>query len=140
MKKVLFIVLMLVVVLASKVAMAEDYLGNLSVNPFGSNSLSNPALNPLLNNPYSPYTNPYSNRSMNNPFATRAPRLHTPRGQYRGRLSVNPFAPDSISNPFGRYGNSLSPDSINNPLGAGSSFRPSSPNNLFGNGWMIIGE
>jgi hypothetical protein len=40
----------------------------------------------------------------------------------RGQLSANPYAPDSTSNPYGRYGSRYSPDSINNPCGAGNPY------------------
>jgi hypothetical protein len=62
------------------------------------------------------------------------------QGNYRGKLSANPYDPDSISNPYGRYGSPYSPDSINNPYGAGSEFRYDSPNNPYGPGWRIVGE
>ena len=52
------------------------------------------------------------------------PKLYDSQGRYRGKLSSNPFDPDSVSNPFGRYGNPFSPDSINNPFGAGNPFSP----------------
>ena len=55
-----------------------------------------------------------------------------------GRLSANRYDPDSISNPYGRYGSRYSPDSINNPHGAGSRFRADSPNNPYGEGWYIV--
>ncbi|HEY6410317.1 MAG TPA: hypothetical protein VIY29_22930 [Ktedonobacteraceae bacterium] len=35
--------------------------------------------------------------------------------QYKGRLSTNPYAPDSTSNPYGKYGSPYSPNSINDP-------------------------
>lgn len=59
---------------------------------------------------------------------------------YRGRLSSNPYLPDSTSNPYGRYGSPFSPDSINNPYGAGSPYRWDSPNNPYGTGLKIYGE
>ena len=53
-------------------------------------------------------------------------------GTYLGRLSSNQFDPQSISNPFGKYGSEFSPTSINNPFGKyGSEFSPLSPNNPF---------
>jgi hypothetical protein len=73
-------------------------------------------------NPYSRYGNPYSNQSWTNPYATDAPRLDDAQGNFRGRLSTNPYAPDSTSNPYGRYGSHLSPDSIKNPYGAGNPY------------------
>jgi len=52
--------------------------------------------------------------------------------QYLGRLSANPYAPDSTSNPYGRYGSPYSPDSINNPYGRyGSPYSPYSANNPY---------
>src|SRR5437016_12306515 len=34
----------------------------------------------------------------------QAPRLYDSQGNYRGQLTTNPYAPDSTSNPYGRYG------------------------------------
>jgi len=75
-------------------------------------------------NPYSPYGSAYSNKSHTNPYATDAPRLYDSQGQYRGRLSNNPYEPDSVANPYGQYGNPYSPNSINNPYGAGNPYNP----------------
>jgi hypothetical protein len=48
-----------------------------------------------------------------------------------GRLSRNPFNPESTSNPFGA-GSPYRPDSINNPFGTyGSPFSPKSTNNRY---------
>lgn len=58
-----------------------------------------------------------------NPFATDTPRLYDQQGNYRGKLSRTPYAPDSTSNPYGRHCNPFSPDSINNPFGAGNPAR-----------------
>ena len=58
----------------------DQYLGQLSVNPYVPESVSNPygAGNPYdansVNNPYGTYGNPYSNKSVSNPYATDAPR------------------------------------------------------------------
>jgi len=92
-------------------ASADQYLGNLSANPNDSNSTANPygAGNPYssgINNPYSQYGSPYSNLSSTNPYATNAPKLYDQQGNYRGRLSSNPYDLDSTSNPYGRYGRS----------------------------------
>ena len=43
-------------------------------------------------------------------------------GTYHGRLSTNPYDPDSTSNPYGQYGSKYSPDSLNNPYGAGNPY------------------
>jgi hypothetical protein len=89
--------------------------------PYGPPCLSNPyrAGNTYkadgLMNPHSPYGSPYNNKSWANPHATDAPRLYDSQGKYLGRLSTNPYDPDSVSNPYGRYGSPYSPDSIRNP-------------------------
>ncbi|MEM4412908.1 MAG: hypothetical protein QXD59_01380 [Candidatus Caldarchaeum sp.] len=138
--------MVVVLLFAGPVSTQAAYLGDLSANPFHPNSLANPfgAGSPFLDkspmNVFGPYGSPFSNRSATNPFATQAPRLYDREGNYRGRLSANPFDPDSISNPFGRYGSPFSPDSLNNPFGAGNPFRFDSPTNPFGLGWIIVGE
>ena len=47
-------------------------------------------------------------------YSTNPPRLYS-GGTYLGELSTNRYSPDSVSNPYGRYGSRYSPDSINNP-------------------------
>lgn len=85
-----------------------------------------------MNNPYGPYGSPYSPYSARNPYATEAPAIVTPDGKYLGKFSANRYDPDSVSNPFGRYGSPFSPDSINNPFGPyGSPFSPSSARNPY---------
>jgi hypothetical protein len=69
-----------------------------------------------------------------------APRLYDQQGNYRGKLSTNPYDPDSTSNPSGRYGSPFSPDSIKNPFGAGNPYNPSSPTNPYGHGLRIEGR
>jgi hypothetical protein len=139
------IVLFLLTLFYPPIVCAED-LGNLSVNPFNPNSISNPYgagnrynSNSIMN-PYGEHGSPYSSRSWRNPYATDTPKLFDREGNYRGKLSTNPYDPDSISNPFGRYGSQFSPDSVNNPFGAGSPYRHDSPNNPYGSGWKIIDE
>ena len=61
-------------------------------------------------------------------------------GHYSGKLSTNQYDPDSVSNPYGRYGNPYSPDSLNNPYGAGNPYRSDSPTNPYGSGWRIEGR
>ena len=87
-----------------------------------------------------PYGNPFSNQSATNPFATDAPRLSDQQGNYRGKLSANPYDPDSTSNPYGHYGSPFSPDSIKNPYGTGNPYSPSSPTNPYGRGLRIEGR
>lgn len=51
---------------------------------------------------------------------------------YLGRLSANPYAADSTSNAFGRFGSEFSPTSINNPYGRyGSPYSASSTGNPY---------
>ncbi|HXH07686.1 MAG TPA: hypothetical protein VNI83_13975 [Vicinamibacterales bacterium] len=55
-----------------------------------------------------------------------------PRGTYLGRLSRNPYLPDSTSNPYGRFGSSYSPDSIANPYSPyGNPYSPYSATNPY---------
>ena len=120
---------------------SSSYLGQPSSNTFDPDSVSNPygKGNPYgkFKNPYSPYQSPYSSQSMNNPYATQAPKLYDSDGNYRGRLSNNPYDPESTSNPYGRYGSRYSPDSIHNPYGAGNPYRSDSPYNPYGEGLQI---
>jgi hypothetical protein len=54
------------------------------------------------------------------------------RGTYLGRLSRNPYLPDSTSNPYGRFGTSYSPNSIANPYGPyGNPYSPYSTTNPY---------
>ena len=59
------------------------YLGNLSANPYDTNSVSNPYGRygseysaDSINNPYGKYGSQYSNDSPNNPYATNPPAIH----------------------------------------------------------------
>lgn len=112
-----------------------QYAPDSTANPYGG---GNPYGN-TITNPYGTYGNPYSNRSVTNPYTTDAPKLYDSEGNYRGRLSSNPYDSDSISNPYGRYGSKYSPDSVNNPYGAGNPYDSDSPTNPYGDGWSIIG-
>jgi len=61
--------------------------------------------------------------------------LQAPNGQYLGNLNSNRFDPNSVANPFGRYGSQFSPDSINNPFSEwGSPFSPNGVRNPFATG------
>ena len=131
--------------LISTPVVGQEYLGQWSGNQFSPNSTSNPygAGSPYGNtitNQFGNYGSPYSNQSVNNPFATNAPKLYDNQGNYRGKLSSNPFDSDSISNPYGKYGNPFSSDSVNNPFGAGNPFSPSIPTNPYGTGFSIYGQ
>lgn len=61
--------------------------------------------------PYVRYGERYSTQ-----YSTYPPRIYS-GGTYLGELSSNRYAPNSVSNPYGRYGSRYSPDSINNPYG-----------------------
>lgn len=53
------------------------------------------------------------------PYATgqNSPKIIDSQGHYRGNLNSNQYDPNSIANPYGRYGSQYSPDSLNNPYG-----------------------
>ncbi len=89
----------------------RTYLGKLSNNPYDPESISNPYgkygspyANNLMNS-YSKYGSPYSTTSWKNPYATNPPKIYAADGTYLGKLSSNIYDPESISNPYGRYGN-----------------------------------
>ena len=71
-------------------------------------------------------------------FATAASaqvQLRDRNGKYLGNLNANQFDPNSVANPYGRYGNPYSPDSINNPYGRyGNPFSPDSATNPYATG------
>lgn len=146
MKKLITLLTLCLMLFSAGYSFAEDYLGNLSANPYAPDSTSSPygAGSPLapnsINNPYSEYGSATSPKSANNPYATDAPKLYDSQGNYRGKLSTNQYDPESISNPYGKYGNKFSPDSINNPFGAGNPFSQDSPNNPIGTGLQIYGQ
>ena len=61
-----------------------------------------------------------------------SPRIYAPNGTYLGNLNNNQFDPNSVSNPFGPYGNPFSPNSINNQFGPyGNPFSPNSVRNPY---------
>lgn len=92
-------------------AFAQQYQGQVTVNPYAPNAIS-------------PYTRPSHN----------GPHLYSSQGEYRGRLNNNQYDPESVSNPYGRYGSKYSPDSISNKYGAGNPYSSESPNNPYGSG------
>lgn len=116
------------------------YLGASSSNSSDPESVSNSYgryRNPhgnTIKNPYSPYVSKYSQYSVNNPYVTGT---HSPipigdDGKYLGRLNSNKSDPESVSNPYGHYGNPYSPDGINNPYGKyGSPYSPDSISNPY---------
>jgi len=60
-------------------------------------------------------------------------------GKYLGRLSSDRYDPDSVNNPYGKYGNRYSNDSINNPYGKyGNRYSNDSINNPYGSNPPLI--
>lgn len=119
----------LILLCSASLAQAEEYLGQLSANPYTPNSTSGVSAN-----------NNRIEQAMENEYATDGPELYDSEGNFRGNLNGNQYDPDSVSNPYGRYGSEYSSDSINNPYGAGSEYKSDSPNNPYGSGWSIIDE
>ena len=64
------------------------------------------------------YLYPLTSRYSLNP-----PKIYSDSGAYLGELSQNKYAPDSVSNKYGRYGSKYSPDSINNKYGPYGRYR-----------------
>ncbi|MDP4021911.1 hypothetical protein Q8W71_04670 [Methylobacterium sp. NEAU 140] len=59
------------------------------------------------------------------PYSNGGAIIVDQNGGYHGNANSNPYDPNSVSNPYGRYGNRYSPDSINNPYGAGNPYNGS---------------
>jgi hypothetical protein len=108
----------------------------LGLSPANAQYLGNYTANATL-----PPAPPQLPGTFNNPFGNNnnSPQLYDSQGNFHGNLNSNQFDPDSVANPFGRYGSQFSPDSINNPFGAGSQFSPDSPYNQFGQGMRVYG-
>ena len=91
--------------------------------------------NPYLGTPI-PETDsrvsPYSPFGARNPYTSDGGRIYGQDGQYLGRLNANPYDPESVANPYGRYGSEYSPNSINNPYGRyGSEYSSQSARNPY---------
>ena len=64
-----------------------------------------------------------------------SPGIYSSDGKFLGNLNSNRYDPDSVANPYGRYGSPYSPDSINNPYGKyGSRYSPEGVRNPYGTG------
>lgn len=144
MKRLAFVVAMIftgALLLPDPSIAAQEYLGNLSANPYAPGSTADPA-GPLrsesVTNSHGGYGSPTGAQSAANPMATDTPALEDNAGRYRGKLSANPYDADSVSNPYGRYGSAYSPESINNPFGAGNPFAADSPRNPYGQGLRVL--
>ena len=71
------------------------------------------------------------------------PRIYAgDTGEYLGTLSADPYAADSVSNPYGEYGSEYNQNSINNPYGPyGSEYSNTSVNNPYAtNPPIIVGD
>ena len=67
--------------------------------------------------------------------------IYDSQGGFHGYVNSNQFDPNSISNPYGRYGSPYSPESVNNPYGRwGSPYSPDSANNPYAIGSGAIEE
>lgn len=76
------LLLLALLLLSTSLSAQPKYLGQLSADPYGKDSTSNPygkygsKYSPdSINNPYGKYGSKYSNQSANNPYATNAPRI-----------------------------------------------------------------
>jgi hypothetical protein len=64
--------------------------------------------------------------------ASGSPMLVSPEGNYLGNLNLNRYDPDSVSNPYGKYGSKYSPESVNNLFGTyGSPYSPQGVKNPY---------
>jgi hypothetical protein len=105
--------LILIAALAAMPVLAEDYEGQLSANPYAT-----------------PKANIQPGRTYH---------LQDSQGNYRGTIGESRYAPDSTSNPYGRYGSKYSSESINNPYSSsGSRYSSESPNNPYGQGLRVF--
>jgi hypothetical protein len=117
-------ILAVATLLASITVANAQYMGNWTANRY---------LPPAPPQPPNTYNNPYGN-SMN------SPRLYDSEGNYHGNLNNNQYDPDSVANPYGRYGSRYSNDSVNNPYSqSGSQYGQDSPNNPYSNGMRVYG-
>lgn len=143
---VFFVLFMLSIIISADAQMKTSgkqenykYLGRLSANKYDPESVSNPLGmygNPYgntVNNPLSIYGSQYSPVSINYTLPSgSSPILIGEDGKYLGKLNSNIYDPESVSNPYGRYGSPYSPDSINNPYGKyGSPYSPYSVTNPY---------
>jgi hypothetical protein len=143
-----YLIVSLAMVLASSALADDEYLGNYSSNKYDPNSTSNTfgtfgSKNSAksINNSFGEYGSQYSPNGVTNKFTTGGPKLYDSQGSFKGTLNSNKYDPNSVSNPYGKYGSKYSADSINNPYGKyGNKFSTESVNNPYGNGLTIIGD
>lgn len=110
------LLLVTAIVAAALPAIAEEYQGQLTVNPYAANAISPDEARPNYG----------------------GAKLYNSQGEYRGTLNNNRYDSESVANPYGRYGSKYSSESINNPYGAGSQYRHDSPNNPYGQGLQVF--
>jgi len=104
---------LLLIALFAIPAMADDYEGQLSANPYAT-----------------PKAQIQPGRTYN---------LYNGDGEYRGKIGASKYDSDSVTNPYGRYGSKYSSDSINNPYSSpGSRYSSESPNNPYGRGLQVF--
>ena len=111
-----------------------QFKGTLSANKYGSDSTGNS--HGRYGSRYSAdsINNPYSEigRAAQNKYGSGGPAIIGEDGRYLGRLNRNKYDPESVSNPFGRYGSKYSADSIKNPFGRyGSRYSSNGATNPF---------
>lgn len=117
-------ILVIAALLIPLTAASAQYMGNLTANR---------ALPPAPPRPANTFDNPYGTGAT-------SPRLYDSQGNFHGDVNANRYDPNSIANPYGRYGSPYSADSINNPYGQyGSRYAPQSPNNPYGTGMPVYG-
>jgi hypothetical protein len=125
-KRAAVLVLSIPLLFATAVFADEKDLGNLSENPYVLNSTANPygknnQHGDGIGTPSGQYGSLYSNKPATNPFTADAPKPYDQQGQYRDRLSVSPYALDSTSSAYGRYGSQYG-NALSNPFGSGSPY------------------
>jgi hypothetical protein len=119
MKRV-FITIIFLTICSPAIAQNNNYVGQYTVNPYANNAVK-----------------PYTYGGGDYASGSNSPKLYDSQGNFRGNLNSNPYDPDSVANPYGRYGSEYSSDSINNSYGAGNPYNQDSPYNPYGQGLSI---
>ena len=71
-------------------------------------------------------------RQYNERYNYGSPAIIAPDGRFLGNYNANPYDPNSIANPYGRYGSPYAPNGINNPYSRyGSPYSPYSVTNPY---------
>jgi hypothetical protein len=70
-----------------------------------------------------------------------SPKLYSGDGKFLGNANANRYDPNSVANPYGKYGSRYSEDSVNNPYGRyGSRYSPESANNPYVDNGRALGS